>query len=59
MTTLEAISQFSEDVEAVLLAFSKMREASTDEEWDQFNDHPLLSPLLDCLADLEHTAGIE
>lgn len=59
MTTLEAISQLSSDVEAVLLAFSKMREASTDEDWDSFNDNPLLSPLLDCLADLEHTAGIE
>lgn len=59
MTTLEAISQLSSDVEAVLLAFTKMREASTETEWDQFNDHALLSPLLDCLADLEHTAGIE
>ena len=59
MTTLEAISQLSEDVAAVLLAFSKMREESSEDEWDQFNDHPLLSPLLDCLSDLEQTAEIE
>jgi hypothetical protein len=59
MTTLEAISQLSEDVAAVLLAFTKMRDETSEDEWDQFNDHPLLSPLLDCLADLEHTAEIE
>lgn len=58
MTTLERISQLSEDVEAVLTAYLKLRSEVTEEEWDRFDEHPLLSPLLDSLADLEVTAEV-
>lgn len=57
MTTLETVAQLMEETDSVLEAFASLRDKSTAEEWDKWQDHPLLSPLFDALSDLEHTAN--
>jgi len=60
MTLAEALTTLSDridglntDMDCVLKAFVYARDASSEEEWDQWCDHPKLGHLMDALSDLE------
>ena len=51
---LEAFGTLLENVETTLNHFVTLREQLSDDDWDQLNQSPLLSNLLDSLADIEY-----
>ena len=60
MTLAEALTTLSDridglntDVDCVLKAFVDARDESSDDEWDEWQDHPKLGTLMDALSDLE------
>jgi hypothetical protein len=55
MSTLETFGALLENVEATVSLFITLREQLSDDDWDILNESPLLSQLLDSLADLEYT----
>lgn len=57
MSNLNTFSNLLEEVGITLSLFIAMRDQMSDDEWNTLNDHPLLSPLLDSLSDLEYTVG--
>jgi hypothetical protein len=57
MSNLNTFSNLLEEVGTTLSLFIAMRDQMSDDEWDTLNNHPLLSPLLDSLSDLEYTVG--
>jgi predicted deacetylase len=57
MSNLNTFSNLLEEVGTTLSLFIAMRDQMSDDEWNTLNDHPLLSPLLDSLSDLEYTVG--
>lgn len=57
MSNLNTFTELLENVEATVSLFIAMRDQMSDDEWDTLNNHPLLSPLLDSLSDIEYTVG--
>jgi hypothetical protein len=57
MSNLNTFAELLENVEATVSLFIAMRDQMSDDEWDTLNNHPLLSPLLDSLSDIEYTVG--
>jgi hypothetical protein len=55
MSTLETFGALLENVETTVSLFITLREQLSDDDWDILNESPLLSQLLDSLADLEYT----
>ena len=56
LTTLsDLIDGLNTDMDCVLKAFVDARDSSSDEEWDEWQDHPKLGVLMDALSDLEET----
>ena len=54
MINFRQIENLLSNTEDVLIEFNAVRAASSDEQWDEWNDGPL-SKLLDALSDLEYT----
>jgi len=54
MINFRQIENLLSNTEDVLIEFNAVRAASSDEQWDKWNDGPL-SKLLDALSDLEYT----
>ena len=57
MKLTESVAQMIEQVDTLLTIFDTMRESVSEEQWDEWNDHPELSKLLDAISDLEYTVG--
>jgi hypothetical protein len=57
MSNLNTFAELLENVETTVSLFIAMRDQMSDDEWDTLNNHPLLSPLLDSLSDIEYTVG--
>ena len=57
MKLTESVAQMTEQVDTLLALFDSVRESVSEEQWDQWNDHPELSKLLDAISDLEYTVG--
>ena len=57
MTVTQTVSQMMEEIETLLSVFDSVRESVSDEQWDQWVDHPELSKILDAISDLEYTVG--
>ena len=54
MINFRQLETLISNTEDVLMAFSAVRAASSEEQWDEWNDGPL-AELLDALSDLEYT----
>ena len=57
MKLTESVAQMMEEVDTLLTLFDAVRESVSEEQWDEWNDHPELSKLLDAISDLEYTVG--
>ena len=57
MKLTESVAQMMEEVDTLLALFDSVRESVSEEQWDEWNDHPELSKLLDAISDLEYTVG--
>ena len=57
MKLTESVAQMTEQVDTLLALFDSVRESVSEEQWDEWNDHPELSKLLDAISDLEYTVG--
>jgi hypothetical protein len=57
MTVTQTVSQMMEEIETLLDLFNTVRENVSEEQWDEWNDHPQLSKLLDAISDIEYTVG--
>ena len=57
MKLTESVAQMIEQVDTLLALFDAVRESVSEEQWDEWNDHPELSKLLDAISDLEYTVG--
>ena len=57
MSVTQTVSQMMEEIETLLDVFNQVRENVSEEQWDEWNDHPELSKLLDAISDIEYTVG--
>ena len=57
MKLTESVAQMMEEVDTLLALFDSVRESVSEEQWDEWNDHPELSKLLDAISDLEYIVG--
>lgn len=54
MESIQTFIQALESVETLILNFQRVRDESTEEQWESWNDDPLLSVVMDSLSDLEY-----